>query len=256
MNRFQVGLRLWLAAVPGIIALTPLLAGIIALEKEPPPLPLPVLLIIGTIQSSVLAAAAVFAGVSLAPRVGLHAPLFEGRFPAGWSRAILLPGVLWGILGGAMLFGIAYLFMPLLPPGFHAAAAELSIPWYARLLYGGITEEVLIRWGLMTLIVWIVFRVSKEPRDEAGAPRLKAAYLTGIVVSALAFAALHLPTASAISPVVTGSLVAYVLLANSVFGLIAGYLYWRRGLECAMAAHITAHLTMMLLETLITTPVA
>lgn len=30
-----------------------------------------------------------------------------------------------------------------------------------------------------------------------------------------------------------------------MFGLIAGYLYWRRGLDCAMLAHIVARIVMI-----------
>jgi hypothetical protein len=36
-----------------------------------------------------------------------------------------------------------------------------------------------------------------------------------------------------------------VIVANSVFGLIAGYLYWMRGLESVMLAHMLARVVML-----------
>lgn len=35
-----------------------------------------------------------------------------------------------------------------------------------------------------------------------------------------------------------GALVLFVILANSAFGLVAGYLDWKRGLESAMIARL------------------
>lgn len=39
--------------------------------------------------------------------------------------------------------------------------------------------------------------------------------------------------------------IAYVIVANSIFGLIAGYLYWQKGLEAAIIAHMSAHLVIV-----------
>lgn len=47
-----------------------------------------------------------------------------------------------------------------LPTGFISAAEHVVIPWYAKVLYGGITEELLIRWGFMSFIVWANRRLS------------------------------------------------------------------------------------------------
>ena len=55
----------------------------------------------------------------------------------------------------------------------------------ARFLYGGITEEIYLRFGLMTLIVWISAKVLKGTKP--------AAYWIGIVLAALIFAVGHFP---------------------------------------------------------------
>ena len=43
----------------------------------------------------------------------------------------------------------------------------------------------------------------------------------------------------------TAPIVVYVITANSIFGTVAGFLYWRRGLEAAMIAHISAHVVLI-----------
>jgi membrane protease YdiL (CAAX protease family) len=41
------------------------------------------------------------------------------------------------------------------------------------------------------------------------------------------------------------AIVSYVVVANSVFGLIAGYLYWKKGLEAAVIAHMLTHVILI-----------
>jgi membrane protease YdiL (CAAX protease family) len=62
-----------------------------------------------------------------------------------------------------------------------------------------------------------------------------------IVVSALVFAAGHLPAASILVGSLTAPIVAYVLMANTLFGIAFGWLYWRYGLEAAIVAHALTH---------------
>jgi membrane protease YdiL (CAAX protease family) len=64
---------------------------------------------------------------------------------------------------------------------------------------------------------------------------------SAIALSALAFGVLHLPSVAQVLPTLSADVVAYVTLGNACFGLVAGYLYWRRGLEAAIAAHVLAH---------------
>jgi hypothetical protein len=59
-----------------------------------------------------------------------------------------------------------------------------------------------------------------------------------IVISSPVFGIGHLPVAYMILPGATFALTLYVIVANSIFGLIAGYLYWKRGLEPAVLAHV------------------
>jgi membrane protease YdiL (CAAX protease family) len=68
-----------------------------------------------------------------------------------------------------------------------------------------------------------------------------------IGISALLFGLGHLPAVSALLGHLSSWLVLYIVLANSVFGVMFGFLYWRLGLESAMLAHALSHAVFLLL---------
>ena len=107
-------------------------------------------------------AVAVLLGLFLSPQVGLAAPAAHaaahGQPVLAALKPQLRPGIVGGIVGGAGISLCALLFLPHLPPEFVAAGRKLSLPISARLLYGGISEEILLRWGFMTLLVWLPYR--------------------------------------------------------------------------------------------------
>ena len=145
-------------------------------------------------------------------------------------------------MGGIAVVLTTLLAKPFLSPETVARIAAFGklVPLPTRLLYGGITEELLLRWGLMTLLVWAAWRLLQ---GREGGP--KPAYVVGaIVISSLVFGVGHLPVAFMILPEATFALTLYVIVANSIFGLIAGCLYWKSGLESAMLAHMLAHVVM------------
>lgn len=206
--------------LPRLLVLVPELTG-----RPAPPIPLWALLLASLVQSGVLLGLAVWCGCALAADVGLRAPLFEGR------PARLLPGVLGGLLGGALLVA----FVMFAPPALSAAQQRLEAPLLARVLYGGLTEELLLRWGLMTLLVWLPWRF-------LGARRASWVWLA-ILLSAVAFGAGHLPAAGLLIGGLTPLITLWVIGVNALFGILFGFLYWRHGLESAMLAHALAHVT-------------
>ena len=133
--------------------------------------------------------------------------------------------------------------MALSAAGRYAPAVLVEIqerfnpPLLARLLYGGITEELLLRWGFMTTLVWLAWRLLQRRR---GVPRAVYIWLA-IVASALLFGAGHLPAAAVLVGRLSVDIVVFVVGVNTAFGVLFGYLFWRHGLETAMIAHGTAH---------------
>jgi len=199
--------------------------------------------LLSLIQPGLILALAVFVGVALAHRVGLSAPFAEALAGRGDIRSALkrqtLAGLIGGLAGGASVVFVSLLFRPFLSSETLDRIDKLGklLPMPTRLLYGGITEEVLLRWGFMTLLVWLAWRLLQRKRP--GPTRVS--FISAILLSSVIFGIGHLPLAFFLIPHVTLALVLYVIIVNSVFGLIAGYLYWKKGLEAAVLAHMLAH---------------
>ncbi|WP_028103021.1 CPBP family glutamic-type intramembrane protease [Pseudoduganella violaceinigra] len=224
------------AGFPGVFAiaflfLPPLLAG------KPLPMPMWAVQMIAALQSSILLAIAVAVGACLAPKVGLRAPLLSALVSRASPWQALKPALLPGVAGG--LFGAVsiWLLSQAAPPQLQV---KTPVPLIARVLYGGITEELLLRWGFMTLVAWILWRLLQK-RALTPPP---AVIVASIFLSALLFGAGHLPAAAALTGHLSSGIVAYVMIGNAAFGIVAGYLYWKAGLEAAIIAHVTTHLVL------------
>ncbi|WP_217648525.1 CPBP family glutamic-type intramembrane protease [Halomonas sp. QHL1] len=138
------------------------------------------------------------------------------------------------MLGGLGLFAIGgYLS----PAEIAEVEQQFTVPLLARVLYGGITEELLLRWGLMAVLVWMAWRLLQRRK---GTPQIAYIWLA-IVVSALLFGTGHLPAAAAQVGELTADVAVLVVGANTAFGVLFGYLFWRYGLEAAIIAHAFAH---------------
>lgn len=244
------GVILFLMGFVGILSSIPLIPQLLALQPEQPPMPMYVIQILSVIQASVFLIGMVLLGSFFSYRVKLNSPIVQGiaRSEDAFSNLtnIVRSGVIGGLVGGVCVLAFFGAFSSYLPPEFLESAKIFSPPWYTRILYGGITEEILIRWGLMSFFAWCCFRLTQEK----GADIRSYNYVVAIILSALAFGALHLPAAYMLSSTITAPLIVYIILGNAVFGFIAGFLYWRRGLECAIVAHIVAHITMLVGEAL------
>jgi membrane protease YdiL (CAAX protease family) len=232
----------------GVLALVPYLLTVLGALTAGAGVPLPppwVLVVVQVVQVLVLVAAATALGLWLGPRVGLGAPLvrdlLERERTAGRRlRALVAPSVALGVAVGLVIVLLDLLvFTPALPPA--ATGAEQAQPpvWQGLLasLYGGITEELLLRLGVMTLLVWVGARATR-----ARVPG-RAVMWAAITVTALLFGLGHLPATAVVWPL-TPLVVARALLLNALGGLVFGWLYWRRGLLAAMVAHAGADLVL------------
>ena len=235
--RLRLFLLIWLASMFGAVSVAVLLLPRIGREVTLPA-PLWLIALASTLQSGLLLALATWAGVALAPNVGFRAPLFEAAarrrpiLPELWSQ--VRPGVYAGVPGGLLLL----MFTRFSPPEIAGLAGRYEPPLLARLLYGGVTEEVLFRWGVMTSLTWLMWRILQGSMGD-----VRSAYVSiAIVATALLFALGHLPVAHYFLGGLTASTLSWVIGANMSLGLLFGWLFWRRGLESAMVAHAMTHL--------------
>jgi hypothetical protein len=243
-------------ALVGVVGILPYILTL--LERLPPSVadPLPslwVLLPLQLAQSLVLIGLATALGLWLGPKVGLGAPeiyaLVRGdREARSRIRTMLLPSAL---LGGLVGVAIVLLDHWGFAPRVAASGSSLSTlhppAWQGLLasVYGGVVEELLLRLGLMTLLVWVGVRLT---RSEDVRPVVAWA---AIVTAALLFGLGHLPTTATLLPL-TPLVITRALLLNGIGGLVFGWLYWKRGLVAAMLAHFSADIVLHVIAPLLT----
>jgi membrane protease YdiL (CAAX protease family) len=199
-------------------------------------------LLASAVQVFVLLAAAVAAGLYAAPRVEFDSHL-ANRVVDGTPVAPKIRSELGSALGvggaiGAMLLA-AEVVAPEIPNG---ETGEMTVPLLLqslplRVFYGGITEELLLRWGVMAVVALLLWKVTGRRGDE---PSAGVAW-TAIAIAAVLFGVLHLPMAATIYGALTPAVVAFIVGANAVGGVAFGWLFWRYSLEAAMVAHAFAH---------------
>ncbi len=227
---WKSALALWLAALVTTVPFATLLPLIAAGASAS--------MALGGYALFYLVAAAI--GWSIGSRLGLGAPLVEAWLEGrrGDLRELARSLLLGAILGsGAVVFVLA------LAGGRigDGASDEHVLPLWsgaALALYGGVGEELLFRFGLMALIAWMITHLGRffdtllrwsRPSWEL-APNVTAAVWGGIVISSIVFALAHVGQGA-------GATIVQVSLRIAA-GFLFGWLYWKRGIECAMAAHL------------------
>lgn len=193
------------------------------------------------INPAIMLIVAVFGGVMLHEKVKLQVPVIQKV--AGLRDdpidifEILRYGILAGILSGILLSLVGLVFNPIIPSEFVELGEKLKLTLAARFLYGGFTEEILMRFGLMTFLVWICSKIFRGLKPEV--------YWTGIVVAAVLFAIGHFPIAFQSVDNPSFPFLAYILIGNSIGGIIFGWVYWKKGLEGAFLAHLFTHVILV-----------
>ncbi|SFR35948.1 CPBP family intramembrane glutamic endopeptidase [Halogeometricum limi] len=242
---FGVGL-LGVAALGVTLAVSGLLPAV----PETSPL---VVLALSLLTPTVLLGVAVLVGTRAADPVGLRSLVAErvdGGGPVWPELAAAAPRALGaGVVVGFLLAALDVTFSPL---GAVPAAATprptlvdvlSSAP--VRFLYGGLTEELLLRWGLMSALVWVGWRaaggVSRPGRDVVW---------PAIVLTALVFGIGHLPALAGLGPLTFATVIRTVLL-NALGGVVYGWFFWRYHLEAAMLAHAGTHVAFLFLSVLV-----
>jgi membrane protease YdiL (CAAX protease family) len=243
-------LKLWiLLIIVGIACSLSMLLSDIPLGSLPEELismftPLQVRLLL-LINPIILTLVFVTIGTLVHQTAGYSLPVFSGmisgEMPAtSLLKRITLSGVVSGIVAGLMIVLTGSIFKSHLPEAFNEAAREMQLNVVTRFLYGGVVEELMMRFGLMSLLTWILIKVAGKP--------LNIFHWVAILISSFVFALGHFPLMFQMVPDPGGSLIAYILIGNMAGGLVFGFTYWRNGLESAIIAHIFAHVVMIAAE--------
>ncbi len=211
--------------------------------------------VVGTvIQGVVLTAIAAGLGLWLGGKVGLGAWDVRGLVAgeSGMGRRIVrsLPLALaLGVVGAVAVQLIGWGFTLVSPEIMRRLEdVEMWAPWEGFLVAvgAGISEEIWLRLGVMGVLAWLLARIAKlagRTGAEGEAPTAWAVW-TAMVGAALLFGAMHLPLAASLGDGLTFAFAANVVSMNAVLGLVFGWLYWKRGLVAAMAAHFATNIVL------------
>jgi Type II CAAX prenyl endopeptidase Rce1-like len=188
-------------------------------------------------QPTLLLALGAAIGCVFAPRMGLRSLLERSRPLTRLKRTAAVAIACGLTLAIVFTAADAFVFRSHLDNATVSALTPRAIESVvSAVLYGGLTEEIITRWGLLSLFAWLGWRVFERNRERASAR----VFYTAIVLSAVLFALAHLPAAARVGPLTT-PLLTRVLALNTAAGLVFGWLFWRHNLETAMLAHATTH---------------
>lgn len=104
----------------------------------------------------------------------------------------------------------------------------------SRIFYGGFVEEIIFRWGIMSLVLWILQFMIK--------PLNITAVIIAIGISSMLFALAHLPSIKMVSAKPTRSMYIYTMIGNVWVGLFTGWAFLEAGIFSAIIVHILFHI--------------
>lgn len=247
----------WIAAVVGVIAIIPysltMQSG--TLQNVNLPIPLPLLITIQIAQNAVMFGILTALGFFFANRIGLGLPIVEARLN-GESikdkvRAILPLSIAVGVVASLLIIGLEVaIFQPALLRELGDSVNTLNLQtaqppaWQGFLasFYGGISEEVMLRLFVMSLLAWLGSFISKTTEGKP----TSAVFWTANILAAVLFGLGHLPATAMLIPL-TPLVITRAIVLNGLAGVAFGWLYWKRGLESAIIAHFSADIVLHVL---------
>lgn len=243
-----------IAGMTGVVLLIPMIMQVLEEQLQsvpnPPDLPFFLLVLLSLINPMILLVIAILAGQLTAPKVNLVSYLYLwvngllDRQNKENFKASLPLGFLSGAAVAVFFFVSDLLFKPYLPEGLQAHAGSRD-GWTTVLgiFYGGITEEILLRWGLMSLLVIVLWKVFQRRKEQPTA----SVFWVSILISSLLFAIGHIGATAMAAPL-TAVVLTRMMLLNGIGGIVFGWLYWKKGLEIAMVSHASTHIVMTIIN--------
>lgn len=206
------------------------------------------ILVFQLFQSAIIFSIAIFIGLSLSKKIGFYLPLLDSFIKHNdWKKImkdIYFLSIIWGIITAITIYLTDYIFTL---QGSAISTSQNYAPIWQKLLasfYGGITEEVVMRLFLMTLLTWFIMKVTKQSQPN------QITILISVLLSAIFFGLGHLPITASLTTL-TSLIVVRAVILNGIGGIVFGMLYWKKGLESAMIAHFTADIFLLTILPLI-----
>ncbi len=187
-------------------------------------------------------------GSVLSSRTGLAAPMIDGLLQGdvSWTalRALFLPALLYGFIALLVFFvlfyGIIRYFLDnhsfqTMRKFHHALGLDGAI------LYGGVVEEIIARWGIMNLSVFFIMLFTGH-REIIN-------LWFAIIATALLYTSTQLPAYFAAGCKKNRRTMIAVLIPHLWLTTVFGLLFWYYGLLTAILAHMFFHFGWFLYDT-------
>ncbi|MFC7687462.1 type II CAAX prenyl endopeptidase Rce1 family protein [Ureibacillus sp. GCM10028918] len=216
---------------------------------ETMPIPYSLLLVASSVQISVIAFVLSFIGIKLARKTGFSLKLLDAFFQKEKIKVearIVLLSVLLGLIAAFVLVVMdRFYFQNKIEILGELQTGFSLMGLLAGIFYGGVFEEIMLRLFFMSMLVWIMMKLFK--RNKKRLPDIY--YWIALMIASFMFAAGHLPATKMMFGELTPLLIVRCFLLNGIGGIFFGYLYWKKGFEYAVIAHMFTHISLQLLIT-------
>ena len=169
-------------------------------------------------------------GSWVVPRVGILTTEFN-------MNRIFKFGLIFGLICsvGNLLMYYFYLVKTISTKDYLAIEKHYHITGIlSRIFYGGFVEEIIFRWGIMSLLLWFL-QFIVEPLNRT-------ALVIAIGISSILFSLVHLPSIKMVSSEPKPSMYIYTILGNIWVGVFTGWAFLEAGIFSAIIVHILFHI--------------
>ena len=186
------------------------------------------------VSSLILGALLVFVGLWVSSRANMGAPLMARVFSRKpvkeiFGRDAVLSSLLLVVLVSLVLLGLFEIQKELYPVPHKMARPSKS--FYALVSFSaGITEEIIFRLGLMSLVITVALFLTRTEEPSNGL------VWTSILISAVFFGLVHLPLSKNFVEL-TPFTIGVTMVGNLITGSVFGWIFWKRGLLVAILSH-------------------
>lgn len=192
------------------------------------------------LQTLILAFIMCYSGALLSQYTRSNAPILEGLLDSKLGTkalfSVMHPAFFYSIIS----FGMFYLSFYVLGKRILRVNDWVKMNNLHRalgvdgcILYGGIVEEIIGRWGLMNLAFFFIALISKSITNTS--------FLMAIFISSILFSMSQLPLYLAAGCQSSRTFIYFYITLSTLISFIMGFVFWQFGLLCSMACHILFH---------------
>lgn len=157
---------------------------------------------------------------------------FKNRSHTSLGNTVL-SGIAYGIVI-SIVITILYYFLRENKNILILESTSPNLPIITKILYGGITEEIIVRWGWLSLVYVVLLKLIKTDKYSK---------VFAIVISSFLFGLGHLGNILFMENIDLLFVITYIVTFNFLIGIPLGYLFLQKNIEASMIAHATFHIT-------------